>query len=61
MLKITNTGKSRRRLIDRGNWVHLEPKESVLMERVDPSQEFIKDSKAFKIEEVDDKKKKGGN
>ena len=57
MIKITNIGKSNRRLIDKGGWVFLEPKASVVLERIDPSQEFIRDSKIFKIE--DDYKKKG--
>ncbi len=57
MLKITNLSKSIRKLIDGGKWVFVKPKESVLMERIDKSQEFIIGSELFKIEEV--KKGKG--
>jgi len=57
MIKITNVGKSNRRLIDKGNWVWLRPKESHVMERIAPSQMFIMDSPMFKIE--DNYKKKG--
>jgi len=63
MLKITNLGKGRRRLIDKGGWVWFGPKESVIIDHIDQSQLFIKDSKIFKIEEVSEseakKSKKG--
>lgn len=57
-VKVTNIWNRRRRLLDRGNWVRLQPNESHVMKRIDPSQEYIRESRMFKIEEVDDEGKK---
>ena len=58
MIKVTNMGKRIRKLLNKGTWVYLKPKESVVMERIDPSQEFIRTGTIFKIED-DYKKTKG--
>ncbi len=62
--KITNLSKSRRRMLDGMDWVWFGPKESVYLERIHPSQLYVKDSEIMKVEEVSGsevkKSKKGG-
>ena len=58
-LKITNVGKSIRRIDDGGTWVLLPPKQSHIMKnRIASHQLFIRDSPICKIEEVDESSKK---
>ena len=59
MIKITNLGKSVRRIDDGGAWVMIPPKQSYVMKnKIASHQDFIRDSPIFKIEEVDETGKK---
>jgi len=58
-IKITNLGKSIRRIDDGGAWVFLPAGKSyVLKGSIASHQLFIRDSPIFKVEEVDESGKK---
>ena len=58
-IKITNLGKSIRKINDGGQWVFIPSKDSHIMKHdIASDQLFIKDSETFKVEEVDEEGKK---